>query len=79
MRCVLSVCDKAGKGGDYGSGAADVYSDKKIGVILRKLGEQNRRGDVAYYLTGEGGGKERAFFEQKGEKLSDRVYSCHGE
>ena len=51
----VGVCaegDKACKRRDKRARTADIYAEKQLAVVIGKLREQYRRGDVAYDLTG---------------------------
>ncbi len=74
---VFAKGDQAGKRCDQGARAADVYAQKECGIVGRKLGEENGRGDVADDLTGERTDQESVLFQQTGKQIADRGNTRH--
>ena len=69
--------DEAGKRCDKRAYTADVYTEEELAVVIRKLREEDCRGDVAYHLTGESREDKRVHIEKRGEEGTHDVDPCH--
>lgn len=65
---ILPECNQAGKGRNQCTYSANVDTQQKLFVVIRKLGQQDRRGNIADDLTGQYGYKERVFLQQEGKQ-----------
>lgn len=61
---ILAEGDEAGERSNQRSDPADVDADEQIGIVLRKGGEQDCRGNVADALAGEHTDKQRVLGKQ---------------
>ena len=59
--------DQTGKRGDQGTYAADVDTQQKLLVIVRKLGQQDRGGNIADELAGQHREQQGVFLQQERE------------
>ena len=51
--------DKAGQRGDQRAGAADVDTQQQLPVVVREMGQQDGRGNIADELAGQGAEEQR--------------------
>ena len=64
---VFPESNQAGKGGDQCAYTANVDTQQQVLIVICKLGQQNCRGNIADYLTGQDRYKQRVFLQEEGE------------
>ena len=69
--------NQTGQGGNQRAHATDVDAQEKMLVIVCKLGQQDRRGDIADDLAGQHGNQQGVFLQQEREEGTDHVDSGH--
>ena len=67
LLAVLPEGNQAGKGGNQCAYTANVDTQQQMLIAVCKLGQQNRRGNIADYLTGQDRHKQRVFFQEEGK------------
>ena len=68
MPRVLPERDETGKGGDDGPGSADVHTKQQLPPVVREVGKQDRRGNVADALAGQCGNDQGRGGQKAAEK-----------
>lgn len=68
MAHIFSESYQACQRRDKCSGAADIYTDKKIGIIFSELRKKNRWRNITDNLTWKNTEKKRIFRKQEREK-----------
>lgn len=74
---VLPVGDQARKGGNKRTHTADIHANQQALVVIRKLGQQDRRGHIADDLAGKGAKEQGVLFKQGRKQLPYPLYPGH--
>ena len=69
--------DKAGQRGDQRAGAADVDTQQQLPVVVREMGQQDGRGNIADELAGQGAEEQRVTAHERTQQITHGIDASH--